>query len=248
MSFTSGCSIAVGFHPQLKTCSVCCVETRMKALVYQIMLKKKKKLRPYRARPHAPTSGLCKCAALASVIKSTCESFARAKEGVDGEKTQDGKKGRSASWRDGQGIGVGEIRCTSVSLQRRGRGGKDFGEEKRKVRREGGGYRQERGKQACKRAESLKCSMGERGGAGGLRLRQRVSRDSSCSAQTRAVILGARGWHKITNAPIWLSAKYNLRLNSRILTAYGWWYSSTLPHGENWAAFYGFLQRSKALK
>lgn len=175
----------------------------MKALVYQIMLtRKKKNWRPYRARPHAPTSGLCKCAALASVIKSTRESFARAKEGIDGEKTQDGKKGRSASWRDGEGIGVGEIRCTSLSLQRRGRGGKDFGEEKRKVRREGGGYRQERGKQACKRAESLKCSMGERGGAGGLRLRQRVSRDSSCSAQTRAVILGARGWHEITNAPI----------------------------------------------
>lgn len=44
MNFTSGCSIAVGFHPQLKTRSVCCVETRMKALVYQIMLTKKKKI------------------------------------------------------------------------------------------------------------------------------------------------------------------------------------------------------------
>lgn len=49
-----------------------------------------------------------------------------------------GKKGSSASRRDGAGVGFGEVRCTSASLNRRGRRGKGFGEEKRKVQQEGG--------------------------------------------------------------------------------------------------------------
>lgn len=40
--------------------------------------------------PHNPPSSLYMYAALASIIKSTCQSFQKVKEGIDWEKTQDG--------------------------------------------------------------------------------------------------------------------------------------------------------------
>lgn len=101
-------------------------------------------------------------------------------------------------------------------------------------------------------AESLKCSMGERGGAGGLRLRQSVGWAAQRVSlapfppQKRHAESRARGWHGITHAQTYdgLRKKIKMTPNSRFLTACGWRCCMETTR----AAFYAFHQRAEAIK